>query len=64
MATIKFYSFTDDEDGSRLIFEQIESRFLDEYPLSENLLVKKCTLLIRFYKNEICFSYFLYVLIP
>lgn len=35
MATIKFYSFTDDEDGSRLIFEQIESRFLDEYTLAE-----------------------------
>lgn len=35
METIKFYSFTDDRDGGRLIFEQIESRFLDEYPLAE-----------------------------
>ena len=35
METIKFYSFTDDRDEGRLIFEQIESRLLDEYTLFE-----------------------------
>jgi hypothetical protein len=34
MVTVRFYFFTEEEEG-RLYLEQIESRFLDEYPLSE-----------------------------
>jgi len=35
MITIKFYGYTDDVEVGNSIGEQIESRFLSDYPLSE-----------------------------